>query len=87
MALSKVGGGLNLITADGKSINTGRVFAVFKMNSWKRELSPIEIFDSQEDAKRFIEKNSHNFISSEFEELRIYARSLTDWVKLPLKGN
>jgi hypothetical protein len=84
MDLWKDGGGLNLTTTDGKQ-NKNAVFAVFKMISWRRELSPIEIFSSIEEAKIFIEKNLNNFISSEVEELRIYMRNSTDWVKLTTK--
>lgn len=68
--------------ADG---NNKDIFAVFRMHSWMRDLSPIEIFDSKEDAKKFIEKNYMKFISNEFDELRIYARGKTDWILLPLK--
>lgn len=65
--------------------NQTPVFGVFKMRLWERDFSPIEIFDSQEDAINFMIKNSFHFVSSEEEELAIYVRSSTDWNKIPKK--
>lgn len=51
------------------------IYAVFRMNIWRRDMSPTEIFHDLIEAKRFMSSYPDT-------DWAIYRRTSTDWEKM-----